>query len=701
MKKGIFIIINIIYIINYEITYDSFSIDDFINKINDVPYKKSDYDLIIKSISNILYEHYAYVDIAKQPPNNIGKVDLIKELNEIKTNNTKYFDFYNEVQNIIYKARDMHLNVIFKKISQYQIMLPIKLSYKKLNKNEGLYIDIPSNNFLSYFDKNIINQLKLNKNSRIRTINGNNNIYDFLLNYPFTSLKDEHAQFSLNLNTFTGGNITFPLNSSRFKNLIIEFENNNKVTIDYKIFLVKKISKKFQSYYLKELEKYNDNIFQPSILDIYQKYEEQIKLENNLKKNNLNWTSFYKKIKYRVDNDNKFNVIVQNSFNFKEENIIEFLGKMMEEFSKNNYPIIVIQDLNGGGLIYYSSLLQKVLNYNSAKKRIIVSSKVNEKNINLINKKHAFNIENCNYEKLYSDKKSYKENFQNKIEYTRTQFYLLFDTYNAIEEPLKEYKHIDRKPTEIIVFTDGFSFSTTSFFIKDLQESGNAIIVGYNGIPSEERKKEKFNGSQSPSSVLSLEETDPNAKNLLKYNITMRATFYSSYNESYQNNSIFHIPREYLINPIDERSNIFGKYDDSRYNEFINESKIIFEKYKSKCNKDNKNLLLKSDSCNKFINDEYARGGFECGDDGNWSNICKPYYCTKGYYFDTYYKKCKKDVCYYSYYYRNLIIIILVVIIGIIILSIGILLCCRYCNYCSKNDDDNNFFIGPLITSND
>ena len=42
-------------------------------------------------ILNILYEHYAYVDIAKQPPNNIGKVDLIKELNEIKTNNTKYF----------------------------------------------------------------------------------------------------------------------------------------------------------------------------------------------------------------------------------------------------------------------------------------------------------------------------------------------------------------------------------------------------------------------------------------------------------------------------------------------------------------------------------------------------------------------------------------------------------------------------------
>ena len=35
-----------------------------------------------------------------------------------------------------------------------------------------------------------------------------------------------------------------------------------------------------------------------------------------------------------------------------------------------------------------------------------------------------------------------------------------------------------RKANEIVVFTDGYSYSTTSLFIKNLQESGNAIIVG-------------------------------------------------------------------------------------------------------------------------------------------------------------------------------------------------------------------------------
>ena len=70
-----------------------------------------------------------------------------------------------------------------------------------------------------------------------------------------------------------------------------------------------------------------------------------------------------------------------------------------------------------------------------------------------------------------------------------TNFYLLSDTYKNISEPLKNYNHSDRKPTDIIVFTDGFSYSATSIFIKDLQETGNAIIVGYNGIPSEKKRK--------------------------------------------------------------------------------------------------------------------------------------------------------------------------------------------------------------------
>ena len=40
-----------------------------------------------------------------------------------------------------------------------------------------------------------------------------------------------------------------------------------------------------------------------------------------------------------------------------------------------------------------------------------------------------------------------------------------------------------KKPTDIIIFTDSYSFSATSAFIKGLQNIGGAVIVGYYGNP--------------------------------------------------------------------------------------------------------------------------------------------------------------------------------------------------------------------------
>ena len=82
----------------------------------------------------------------------------------------------------------------------------------------------------------------------------------------------------------------------------------------------------------------------------------------------------------------------------------------------------------------------------------------------------------------------------------------------------------------------------------------------------------------------------------------MRASFFATYSDSYQNNTkspvfdfYLHTPREYIINPIDERSNIYGPYSEDRYNEFIKEAKRIFDKYKEYYNPNNKILLLKDD----------------------------------------------------------------------------------------------------------
>ena len=50
-----------------------------------------------------------------------------------------------------------------------------------------------------------------------------------------------------------------------------------------------------------------------------------------------------------------------------------------------------------------------------------------------------------------------------------------------------------------------------------------------------------------------------------------------------------------------------------------------------------------SDKC-KF-KDYRLHGGFECGDDGYWSEKCIPSYCDNGYVYDKKNKKCIKDIC--------------------------------------------------------
>jgi len=103
------------------------------------------------------------------------------------------------------------------------------------------------------------------------------------------------------------------------------------------------------------------------------------------------------------------------------------------------------------------------------------------------------------------------------------------------------------------------------------------------------------------------------------------------------------IPLEYQINEIDERVYLLNEYDDSVYQDFIDNALLIIEKYKTKCNPKNKNLLLLSDECT--FSESYIHGGYECNDDGTWSKKCVPSYCDIGYTFDYKKKDCVKDVC--------------------------------------------------------
>ncbi len=684
MSKIYFIFIFLIYnILSQNVEYESMTIDEFTKVINQNKYKEEDYKKIIDSLIGALKKYYVYLDISKEPQIPIEKVDLIKRLEEINLTNITYLDFYNQVQSIIYSVKDGHLNVVFLKLANFTYCLPFVFY---VDNNGNIKIS-PVENYKKYFANETIEKIKPFYHKKILKIN-DSEPDDFIIHFPVQELKDEHAQFSYNIDRIHYSRINTPFYPEKYKNLKIKFENNKELSISYKVLRLKTLSKEFKSFYENEIKLHKFDIFQPSIYEIENNFLMSKNQENNL--GQIKWDLNYKNIiKYKFMNN--MNIIVQSSFHILE--IFEarkFFGTLMAKLSENDKPIILIQNKNGGGIIFFSSVLQKVLNYKSAMVKAIMSYKINDLNKKLISDQFSFDIDSCSYQSPNSDGKIYTDNFGNGIKHNRTQFFSLMNTYIMVELLIKGKTFRERKPTDIIVFTDGFSFSTTSFFIKDLQESGNAIIVGYNGIPTEKRKHEKFNGSQSPSSVFDLSSSfsdDQNIINLKKYDIRMRTTFGASYNYSYQdNNKSFHIPREYTINLIDERSTIYGKYRDDRLNVFINEAKRIFKKYNESCNPNNLNLLLKNDKC-KY-------GGYLCNENGTWSNECRQYYCEEGYQFDTFTKKCKKDKC-FSKFVKYIIVLVIIILVLLAILIISIVCCCIHCkcckcchccNCCEKND---------------
>jgi hypothetical protein len=242
------------------------------------------------------------------------------------------------------------------------------------------------------------------------------------------------------------------------------------------------------------------------------------------------------------------------------------------------------------------------------------------------------------------------DDYGKDIKHQRTKLFGLFNPTVLNQHKRRRQNYFDnyklKRPTEIIIFTDSFSFSSASFFIKGLQETGGAILVGYNGNP---KILDSFEASHSPSAAVTFNGSDI-YNNLLDNGFEIiGTTYFESFNYSYQIKNP--IPREYLIHPVDVRVNIYQNYDDSLYDKFVNEAKRIFKKFNEEkfCNKDNLKLLYDPNNkkeCYTFENDPYAHGGYECDPSTEkWSNICKPYYCDIGYYFDVYQNKCIKDIC--------------------------------------------------------
>ena len=354
---------------------------------------------------------------------------------------------------------------------------------------------------------------------------------------------------------------------------------------------------------------------------------------------NIKWKYSTKggQIKCRRDDINKVNVIVQNSFVIEEYDFLSFFNKCIKEFNKN-YPIILIESRNGGGYGMLAQIMNQFL-----QPRIAIKEYEARKIPDLSAELYRFSVKG-----IFDDE-------YGKIEHKRTEAFpsLQIHEMKSLINKRRELIYRDDKiwnPTDIIVFTDAFSFSATSILIKGFQKTGGAITVGYFGNPKI-KGTEDFDGSQSDSEVLNNQKDKDEDflvrffqkqkeftqldiyQNLERYGFIINSITYGETYEFYQKNVKGQIPQEYTFNEVDKRVDIYSEYSDDIYQDFIKEGNTIHKYFKTNCNSKNKRLLLFNQNC-KY-------GGYECDYDNRWSKTCKQNYCSDlEYYFDHNINKC-------------------------------------------------------------
>ena len=632
---------------SFEIFTDYYTIEEFFYIVKSIEISESDSIKIINDLTKIL-ERYVFLDIIKNPPqppnkeNYYNQVNLIEEIKLVKTGKRSFYEFYRDIRIIIDKCQDGHLrfyiNENFEDFSFLRNSLLIS----------PVFLYIEDKNVYSLANNNYPLDISIIEDKPIKSINGLSPFeYIQKFNDKFLQYKSPQAQFVVNLKEINNpiSLIHLPLDYSNLSNITIIYDNNSKINYDYRVEYKSNLALKliYISYKIEQ--------FFYDILDIYD-FDWDITLDDG-------------KLKCYVDDENKVNVIYQETFHVSDlEEGLNFFDECFSNFDNNIYPIIIIESFNGGG---YGDLADYFISYiNLNKSSTIYSSyRYNEQTEKYIAPLYYHkSIDTCQYKNYtYLFNSSYNEDnygFNSKGEEIKHKRTKLFD-FSSVNENYfysirKKAKHI-RKPNEIIIYTDGYSYSATCSFIRHTQLKGGAIIVGYDGNPF----LDTFDASQSPSSVQSTnfentkEISDKLSSEIESLGFTLSYTIGESFSEpDYENKS--NIPLEYQIYEIDERVKIFNGYYGSKYQSFIDEAKKIFKKYEIQCNPKNKNLLLINEKC--YLLGPHLHGGFPCGENGFWNkNECVPSYCDIGYVYDKRQNRCIKDVCFkkkeFNYYYYN------------------------------------------------
>ena len=664
-----------IILFHYSTQEYIYTTDEVFDYFNKQILSKEEYQEIIKNIINILNEVYAFNEIIKNPPqpdfdtSYFPKIDFEQRLNEITYNNISIYKFYQSIKEILSDFKDPGIQINWNKVvlNNFYFIQPLDFYIKTINNQNKIYakcnIDKKIMPYFANSSKDIFEIIEKNTDIAISTINGFEP-FDFINNFGgnYMSLKSKHGTFTYKIKYHNQLQLKyFPLKYEDFKNFQIIYESGDSFVTNYffvsnidiygNLTNITKEEEEFNNF-LNEIsiKNYNSNIPKKfnEIKEEFYKIKNNISIDDDL--DEINWKYKYENIlRCITDFDKKINIYHFRSFSPKDENkYIETINQCINYFDENDYSIIVINEMNEGGeniflIQYLIGIISPFIPINIFGKIKISDSnlKNNENFLNYIKNFSTINkCESCTYDDLFDNNISNDKTF--------SKFFRLINKEILIKiESKRSEMRNKRNPNKIIIYTDLYTFSTSSLFIKYLQYFGGAIIVGYLGNSKNNNKL--FESAVSPTPYFSQEIIkilSPTSYNILKnkYNFEFNSISGIQSFFSFDENDI---PLEYDISLIDEYVNIFKSMDKDNYNLFIDEAIEVIKKYNSQCNINNKNIIKFSKGCILYQKKtkENIFGGYECGDDGIWTNNCIYGYCEHGHVYDDKLKKCVKNIC--------------------------------------------------------
>jgi len=657
---------------------DNLIIDDNVlleECFNTYPVAKEVTDVIIKNLE-IIGEIYPYVDIASNPPSKPegyfrtmnfkdGLAELKEKFASNETNRT-VASVYTELAKFISGFRDGHLYFYLEEAEEVEFdniltdvygMVPFYLDVS-IDDNGKRLVQIvdPFSAFLPNETIEIIDSMAEN-NCYAETVDGKDAFEffaDFFGNYNEMKSVQGRLVYSYMMFEDWFSILQYPADGM-FANHTIVFNDTEHTSVTFQLGYVN-----FRAFPFRHRDIVDEALAkrirekQPK-KERFMSMKQEKEIINTLKSFDFKKRDIYAQKDHKIlpcGAQNGTNYIIISSFSYSGTDVLMYMAELAEcvdLFSKNSLPVVIILPQNGGGSATLRALTQYLL-MPANDIRVVRSMRSTER------AKYVAADEWYMVGFLSPDRETCKpfekpsevEEFWKQSETDTFGNVTHKRTVKAFESLLSEIEFYGyysmwrnvRKPTDIIVATDGYCFSACAFFVDNVIRSGAGIVAGY-GItrPGDEL----FVAAQCPSGVIQLDEYFEDVMNNTAYGLHFASTITESYNVSNKLDET--IPADYDILRIDDHMNYQTAFYSSDLEEFLLSALEVHEKFKTQCNPANKRLLLVTDECD--INDTIiVSRGYACGSNGQWDKSkCKVASCMEGYVVDFENDKCIPNVC--------------------------------------------------------